>query len=270
MNFNVYVPSRGRARMDLQYTIKMFSPAVRAVTNLVVRPDEVEAYTPIAEQLGVKLVTRPEHCQNLSQTLDWIIHEHAFPGAPAIMLDDDLRFSVRIDEEDMTKTSLRLADQSDVDRILVELNDLVRDGYPMAGVSARFGNNNLTKSAVQYCGRQMQVHAVDPDYFRNNAIHPGKVVCKSDFFMTLSVLTSGSQNAIICWATVDQAKGSNSEGGVSVYRDFDTLNDGAETLRLFFPKYVKVVLKTTKWKGIDRPFSDVRISWRKAYEESEG
>lgn len=267
MTYQIYVPTRGRARLDLQYTVKMFPAAIRAMTNLVVRPDEAASYEPIAQQLGVGLVLRPETCANLSQTLEWIIHEHADPARTAIMLDDDLRFSVRIDQEDPTLTSLRAAEEDDVATILNTLDELVREGYPMAGVSARFGNNNK-KTFVEYCGRQMQVHAVDPAFFRKEDIRPSSVICKSDFFMTLSVLTAGEQNAIINWATVDQAKGSNAEGGVSVYRDFDTLNEGAERLRSFFPRYVSVVQKTTRWKGIDRPFNDVRIQWRKAFNEA--
>ena len=265
MSYRVYVPSRGRARRDLQYTLSMFSHEVLQKTYLVVRADEYQDYIETASKFpGLQLIQRPDTCTNLSQTLEWIIHEHAEPEHTAIMLDDDLRFSIRIDREDMRESSLRMADQEDVEEILEALDDLISDEVAMSGVSARFGNNNLTQE-INYCGRQMQVHAVDVNFFREKDIRPSKVICKSDFFMTLSVLTNGRENAVIGWATVDQAKGSNSEGGVSVYRNFEVLNEGAERLRAFFPDYVTVVEKTTKWKGIDRPFNDVRVAWKKAY-----
>lgn len=163
----------------------------------------------------------------------------------------------------MSNPKLRMASGSDVDEIMETLNELICEGYPMAGISARGGNNNH-KEEYSYATRQMQVHAVNPAYFIEHGISPAKVVTKSDFHMTLSVLKTGKENAVINWATVDQAKGSNSEGGVSAYRDLAALQQGAARLQELHPEHVTIVMKTVRWKGIDEPFPDVRISWKKA------
>ncbi len=262
MTYRIYIPTRGRARMDLQYTVKALGPESKKRASLVVRPDEVEKYAVVAEKFSIPLVVRPPECDNLSKTLDWIIHVHADPLETCILMDDDLRFSIRNDENEMGNTSLRMADGDDVDRICDDLDDLIGD-YPLAGISARFGNNNQTEKYA-FAVRQMQVHAVDPKFFRLHGIHPSDVITKSDFHMTLSVLETGHENALICYATVDQAKGSNSEGGVSSYRDINALNAGAQKLKELHPDFVTVVQKTIKWKGINEPFNDVRLAWKQA------
>ena len=178
-----------------------------------------------------------------------------------MILDDDLRFCVRKSTDDI---KLRQCEPEDIDALFQRIEQLL-DEYPMVGVSSREGNNHKI-DPLDFAARQMQVHAIRTDFFRKADIRPSTVVFKSDFFMTLSVLTRGQPNAIVSHWCVDQALGSNAPGGVSLYRTVEKMNEGAERLRQLFPDFVKIVEKPIVWKGMKGKFNDVRMQWKKAYE----
>lgn len=264
-DFEILIPSRGRAKPNLQYTIAQLSQQMRDRTKLVVRHDEATLYAPMAQSLGVGLLVRPESCINLSFTLDWLIHEYA-KTRYIVLCDDDIRFSFR---QDQTRSNQGKASLDEVDQIFERIGDLLVKGYPMVGLTARQGCNSQFPQIVKYGQRQMQLHAIDTEYFREKQIRPRDVTVKSDFHMTLSVLGSGAFNAVITNASVDQAKGSNAAGGVSSYRDLDTINKGAARLKELHPAFVNIVKKTTEWKGLGNVERDeVRIDWQRAKAKS--
>jgi hypothetical protein len=265
----IYIPSRGRADPRLQYTSRILNDA-GIVHYLVVRPDEMEAYQIMLnhhadEFRHTKLLDRPESCTNLSQTLSHLIRVSAGIGVNCLLLDDDLRFSRRISQKG---PELRKADPQDMPELIARLAALLDGDVKMAGISARTMNQNRYPDTVQYCGRQMQAHAIDTEFFVDEGIDPARVICKSDFHMTLCVLEAGYRNAIICDYTVDQASGSNAKGGVSTYRTAEVINEGAELLKQLHPDYVKIVEKATVWKGMSGIRKEVNIGWKKAYKEA--
>lgn len=267
----IYVCSRGRARRDVQYTIGFLIQAGVAA-NVVVPAAEADDYRRVYSQMTddptlVTVIARPETVTNLAQSIEHIIYDLAIDHN-AIIMDDDLKFSRRAHLPfSESRTELIPCGPKDLMNLMGRLSDLLTVG-PMAGVSARGGNNNR-KKALEPCSRQMQVHAIDTAWFRANDIRPSKVICKSDFFMTLSVLTRGEENNVLCEYAVDQAKASNAAGGVSIYRDMEMMNAAAHRLKELFPNYVKIVEKRVTWKGLDTGALDVQIQWKKAYKEAQ-
>lgn len=261
MNFEILIPTRGRAQKSLQYTVAQMGELLRSKTKLVVRVDEEVSYTQLANQLGVGIVVRPESCDNLSKTLDWLIHDYATTDY-IVLCDDDIRFSYR---QDPTRHNQGKASMGEVNLIFARIDNLIEKGYPMVGLTARMGCNSHFPSEVKYGQRQMQLHAVNVGFFREHQIRPKDVTVKSDFHMTLSVLEKGHFNAVICNASVDQGQGSNAPGGVSNYRTLDVINAGAARLKELHPKTVHIVQKDTEWKGVGNVVRDeVRMDWRAA------
>jgi hypothetical protein len=264
----IVIPSRGRADVNLQTTLMFLAEAKLDVT-IVVPANHHSAYVKelVQHYSDIKLgvVARPDTVTNLAQSLEWIIHEWSSATENLLILDDDLRFARRV-SEDFSVTGLRQSKPSDFPDLLQVINELLVE-YPMVGISAR-GGNQTRKSKREYATRQMQAHAIDVAYFRQQWIHPSAVICKSDFHMTLSVLESGVQNALICDFTVDQYRGTNADGGVSFYRTEDMMDEAAHRLKYLHPDYVEVVRKTVKWKGMEKHPLDVRIAWKRAYREA--
>lgn len=259
--YEVLIPSRGRPSANLQYTLAQMSAELRKNAKLVVRADEQAAYESLAQRLGVGVLVRPDTCDNLSKTLDWLIHDYATTDY-VVLCDDDIRFSFRRDPD---RSNQGKATLTEVDSIFKRLHALLDQGYPMAGLTARQGCNTQFPATVKFGQRQMQLHAINVGIFREKQIRPKDVTVKSDFHMTLSVLEAGHFNAVITNASVDQGKGSNAPGGVSTYRSLDVINAGAARLKELHPRYVNIVQKETEWKGIGNVVRDeVRLDWRAA------
>lgn len=265
-NLNVYITSRGRWTQDQLYTLKNLYPLVSEgiKINVVVPYDEYDKYYNYTKMLPqVNLIRRPESVVNLAQSIEYIIYHLAPHNSVAVIVDDDLRFCVR---KDPSGPGLRPCEDSDVIELFKRLRALFNDeNIAMAGVSARGGNNQKYPSTLAYCTRQMQLHAIDVDRFKQLNIRPSDVVCKSDFHMTLSVLEHGYKNAVIDDYALDNARGSNSSGGVSSYRTLEVSNAAAHRLKELHPNFVKIVEKPNQWKNMSGAQLDVQMSWKKAY-----
>lgn len=262
---NIYITSRGRWTRDQLYTLnnlkEMMDHADISV-QLIVPLNEYDNYVANAPA-GVIVHARPVEVTNLAQSIDYIIHDYAPSGSIAVVVDDDLRFCVR---KDPSAANLRPCEDPDIAVLFNRIQALFDDPTViMAGVSARGGNNQKYPSVLSYCTRQMQLHAIDVDMFRKLEIHPSDVVCKSDFHMTLSVLEHGYRNAVIDDYALDNARGSNSNGGVSSYRTLEVSNNAAQVLKDLHPDFVKIVEKKNQWKGMSGTQLDVQMAWKKAY-----
>lgn len=251
----VFIPTKGR--VNVQYTHDILSKTGVIEPIIVCPSDEAEAH--LAK--GRRVV--PFDHDYLSQSLDHCIHQLAVGCNRIILMDDDLRFSCRISPDDW---KLRMADPSDLVRLVEDIAANLGPEYPMIGVSARQNNNRMEDPHHALAMRQSQVHGIYVPFFKEHDIHPSDVVFKSDFYMTLRVLTAGKPNMVLTQFTVDQALQSNAPGGVSAYRTIDRMNEAAFALQNLFPDFVKIRDKTTKWRGLDATFKDVTIFWKRALE----
>jgi hypothetical protein len=236
----VYIPTKGRTQA--QPTRDSFPDDLKAVTLLVCPPEEVE----IHERLGRRAVACD--AKGISAVRQWIC-ENADTRA-AIMCDDDHKWFVRADPE---KYNLRPTTSREVGRLFSDIRSLLVTN-PLVGVSRRQHNNAHFPDLVKYVTRQCNVHGVDVEFLSKHDIRWDILPLMEDFHVTLSVLNLGVRNAMIVDRAWDQ-----------------TASNAARMLRDRWPEYVQLVKKTNKtgWDGMTTR-TDVRVSWKRAYEDGKG
>lgn len=255
----LYIHTYGR--VNNQQTLKTFSPALLERTFIVVQAREADAWKLRGVPEGARLLVLPPDIQTLSPTRQWILEHGAAQGYPYIcMMDDDLRFSHRLKE---TGTKLHASEKNDVERMFLQVHDLLEQNFLHVGISAREGNNHVSDSAVEVT-RMMRVLAYQPKKVLNLGCRFDRLRTKQDFDLTLQVLRLGFPNIVTYNFAQDQG-GSQAAGGCATYRTPQMMAEDAENLRALHPEFVKVVTKATKgaWGGGDRV--DVTIAWKKAY-----
>lgn len=183
-----------------------------------------------------------------------------------IVIDDDVRFYRRITPGDW---HLRDANWDDLQNLFKWIENLF---YAHGGVSAReFDNHGFWDrhpwKTYKLIGRCMRFHFYRSEICRQ-FINFTDIPAKQDFHFTLTMLENGYPNIINYEFAQGQQGGSNMEGGCSRYRDRNMLTKSALMLKELHPNFVTVVNKETKdaWGGGTR--KDVRIRWRKAFEDS--
>jgi hypothetical protein len=245
----ITIPTYGRANRQL--TLRKFPQAI-----LVVRPEEQHLYPERKWVLDDNL----EDKLGISATRDWII-ARAFPE-PVLMLDDDLKFDVRREDDPTKFREAYGVDYLEMTEALVDLSK----SYPHVSMSSRQGANRNTES-VLYNGRCMRVHLFSTLVLVHHRIvgyHPDAPFMR-DFYITLRLLTLGYTNAIVNDYVNDHPGSNVVPGGCTGQRTLELLKRSAEVLQSEFPDFVKIELKNTKgsWNGESR--YDVRIAWKKAY-----
>jgi len=259
VTIGVFIPTKGRINNQRFHDefIKHVPQDVRKHVWLVCPENELPGHRAHNRQaIGY------DH-ENLSQSMDYIIHELAGNmGYDYIaMMDDDSKFAVRISPD---AYNLRQADPEDFPLLLEKAEALLKE-EPLVGVTIRQNSQVMFPDEVVYCTRQNQVHFVDVKFFKEHDIHPGVVEMKADFYMTLSVLLLGRRNAVIADFTVDQYGTSNAPGGVSLYRSLERMNAAAYRIQELFPNFITLRQKNQVWPGFTEAHLDVTVSWKQAY-----
>ncbi len=254
----IYIPSLHR--MD-QRTWEALPREWRDKTTVVCHAKDVaplHAKYPLMDVLA-----QPASLKGIGPVRQWIVDNAKEPKL--VMIDDDLRFSVRISKKD---TKLKPADKSELSLMLqaVEVN---LDLYGHVAVSAREGNNRIPEHCTEI-GRPLRFLAYDVNAIRETGCRFDRIELMEDFDMTLQLLRRGYENLILWHWAHDQIGGSGAKGGCSEYRDGAMQAKAAHRLAELHPGFVKVVEKQTKtaWKGMGGTRTDVVISWKKAYQAS--
>ena len=241
-------------RHDRQITFNNLPPEIQAKVLFVVQDREKHLYP------GKKGVLLPPGIETIGQSRQFLVERF---HEPICMLDDDLEFAVRrVDDP----SKFRAPEPTDILHMF-DLLEAESENYRMVGVSAREGANRNTALNIEV-GRQMRIHVVDPFYFRKEGIRYDRVKVMEDFDAILQVLSKGEPNLILNGWVHNQG-GSNTEGGCSSYRTPEVQEESAKELAKLWPKYVQCVRKTTKesWGGGER--TDVRVQWKKCYEDAQ-
>lgn len=192
-----------------------------------------------------------------------------YPGDYHLVMDDDLRFSIRR-QDDPTKF-VNIETMDDEDRlghayaIVNEVTSLLDKGWVHGGMAARQGANRNTDQYLSVT-REMRFHFYNAPFIRQLGYDFRRVTIKQDLDFTLWMLRQGFPNILINQYVQDQ-DGNNKDGGCSRYRTDEVLTEGAYKLASLHPEFVKVVEKKPKtaWGGVPR--IDVDIQWKKAYKE---
>lgn len=249
----ILIPTYGRAFR--QTTFNNLPAELQEQTYLVVQDREKHLYK---DREIFKYIVLPPHIQTIGATRQLIIEKMR---GTICMLDDDLEFAIRREDD---RTKFRGVTDEDMLELFDQLQ-LESEVYPLVGISAREGANRNTDRILQ-CTRQMRAHVIDTEYFRKNGIRFDRVQLMEDFDVILQILSRGDANGVVNGWVTNQG-GSNTEGGCSEYRTPERQQEAANQLAKLWPGIVQCVRKSTKtsWGGAERV--DVRIQWKKCYEE---
>jgi hypothetical protein len=246
----IYITTYKRATD--QRTWHRLSPKLQKETVLSVDWEERDLYP------GYPIEVLPEGLHRLNAKRQYILQ--TAPATEIVLLDDDLQFYTRKQPGDW---HLRDSTLEDTDQMFATVFKELAGDFAHVGISAREGNNTVETDEA-YNGRMMRLLGYHLPTLRAVCTFP-LVDCMEDFHLTLQLLTHGISNCVhYGWA--QGQKNSNAPGGCSTYRTLEYQEERAKELATLFPDYVKLVRKTTKtaWGGGER--TDVRVSWKKAYE----
>jgi hypothetical protein len=274
----LYIPTRGR--IDYQHTMRNLPDVWKRKTIIVCPKEEVKAHKknwPMAT-----VIAQPIHVQNIAQKRAWIFKHANDNGIVKIMmLDDDLRFSVRIKtlkefkgyDHDKKKWKRRCAEQPGLHkltnvngedpRLMNTFNAIERmlDVYKHGGISTRFHNQEFgcefaLNGRVQYA---LAYHV--PTMLGRCKL--ARIGHREDFDYTLQLLCQGFENAVYCWTVVEQARGFGASGGMEGERTIARSNADAVRLAKLFPGIVTVTEKAYK---SSIPRKEVIVKWKQAIE----
>lgn len=252
----IYIPTIGR---EDQITLRCLPKALQKNAVLVVPPQELKDW----EAKGVPAIAHPKTCRTIGPVRQWIIDQHDDGkfGPFLIMLDDDLRFSVRR-EDDPTKFGVPT--DKDVIEGFKQVERALKK-YPHAALRHREMANEA--DPVEYCTRALRALAYNVRVMRKLKIRFDRTIVMEDFDVTLQLLKLGHPNVILSTLIQNQI-GSGAKGGCSTYRTMEKQAEGAKALAALHAPFVKVVEKETKgaWGGGKR--LDVQVAWKQAFKSS--
>lgn len=264
----IYVPSRSR-HTDMGNGVLRFStPGMRQSLNYVVPVEQREQYAQALSDAGIEDVGGVLACpeQGIAATRLWIgRHARELGQRKFLMLDDDIWFYVR---ESRSSVKLRKVEPCDMDQLLVYVDRLL-DAYGHVGISPRQGNDKLgvgNHELVAECCRTLRALAYRTEEFLS--VEHGRVQVMEDFDVNLQLLRKGIPNANIGFWAQDQRKGTAAPGGCSDYRDHQLQEAAAKRLAQLHPGYVRVRTKKNKSGGDFGHRTEVTISWKKAFLDS--
>jgi hypothetical protein len=253
----IFIPTYKRTRK--QRTWDGLPTFLKENTFLVCGEEEREEH----EKEGRQVLVHPEGMHRVAPKRQWIVENCR--EEKILMLDDDLSFRCRIEG------GYKLRDMGEEDfKKMIDRMERELDNYGAVGLSSQAGNNRSFPKDILSPSRMFTAYSLRTDILISNGIRFDDMEVMEDFHVTLSLLRKGIPNAVLqdwCWS---QPK-SNAEGGCSEYRTFEVQKKAAEELARIHSPYVQVVKKESKsWgNGLETRY-DVRVSWKKAYEDSRG
>lgn len=253
---DIVIPSLGR--WTRQPTLNALKAAgIRPF--LVVQAHEWEHYAGAFNGRDVELIGLPKAITTISTTRQWVLENVGNGGQSLIMVDDDLAFYKRRDDD---RTKLRDITPTELSAAFWHMHSCLGQ-YGHVGFAAREGaNRNTDHHALNT--RIMRVLGYHRPTLKRLNLRFDDVELMEDFHVALSLLEAGVPNLVLNDYAHNQ-DGSNVAGGCSVFRTLERHGAAAQKLADLHPNFVTVVEKTTKgaWGGGTR--KDVMIQWKKAY-----
>lgn len=251
---DVVIPTYGRPQLDRQHTLRALM-AEGVLPILVVQHREHTQYSWYTGPVHVL----PPAIQTVAPTRDYLIHAPVWTADHVVMLDDDLHFFARREDD---RTKFRSLRPGELPRMLDQV-DAMLGIHPHVGIAPREGGNRQTEHHLLNT-RIMRVLGYNRPYLRQHNITFAPMPVMEDFHVSLQILKLGKDTLVLNNWCNNQAEGSDAAGGCSTYRTPALQADAAHLLAGLHQPYVKVVEKATKtaWGGGTR--TDVTIQWKKA------
>lgn len=264
---NIYIPSMGRSSRCL--TLETLGPLVLArwPVVLVVPTAEAGAYKALeARYRGLRVMACP--AKGIALTRQWCgLHaaaQHREGLSKFLMIDDDLRFSRRIEDDKPSLVPSTPEDCLD----MIEAVEKMLTRFKHVTCAARGGSNNLNQEKpspfgpVKVCVRPLRMLAYQTDYF--NECKHGRVEIMEDFDVTLQLISQGYDNVELRRWTHDQSQ-TQAAGGCSSYRTHALHEANVRKMqRLWGERIVELRTKVNKTGGEFGTRLEATIYWKKA------
>ena len=248
----IIIPTKGRRNNQL--TLRNLPKDLQLVTT-VVCPYKEAVY--IKEDFPhVEVVRQPEEIQTIAEKRKWIVD--GATDDKIVMLDDDLRFAVRREDN---PGLFRQAAPHDILKAFAELQNLLGPETPHAGFAVRGSGigDAAKRGGWQTTGKRMMYSlGYHVPTVKAHAIF-GRINTREDMDITLQLLLKGFPNAVNFSFVTDQA--AFKPGGCSEERTVEKSNLDALKLAEFFPNYVRVSEKDYK---ASVPRLEVVVQWQQA------
>ncbi len=243
----IIIPTKGRVKQQL--TLQNLPPELQAQTVLVCPEIEVSSLKTefrfwMRQPTGTAIWAQPAEIKTIAQKRHWILKACNDLGwTKIVMLDDDLRFAVRREDD---PGLFRAAVNQDIIDAFMQLESVLGSDTPHAGFSARGGgiSDTAKQGGWQAGKRMMYVLGYHVPTVLQEAIH-GRISTHEDMDVCLQLLVKGFPNSVNFSFVVDQKFGN--KGGCTDERTLEQNNADSYQLALWFPDYVKA--KEKEYKG---------------------
>lgn len=252
----IVIPTKGRIANQL--TLENLPPDLYVRTILVCPSNERFWLSQRHPHIG-GVVVQPDDEMGIAFKRKWIVE--TCEEDKIVMLDDDLRFAVRRDDN---RGLFRKATAEDILRAFEELDNRLSPEIPHAGFSVRGSGIGASakEGGWQTTGKRM-IYTLG--YYLpivKKEVEFGRILSHEDMDITLQLLSKGYPNAVNFSFVVDQKFGN--PGGCSQERKISDANDDCMLLAHYFPSYVSVDEKTYT----NSPSRlETRCSWMKCLED---
>jgi hypothetical protein len=260
MKIKIYINSSKRP--DNVRTLRQLPPSWKRITQIVTPIEQAKAYAP----LGWPVLPVPDEVPRyLSSQRQWVMEnadcDYVF------FMDDDLDFSYRLPGV----TNLKKSGPKEMGDMLAEVMVTMKT-FPLVGISTRFGNNHILTDHDDI-NRVTRCYCVDKKTFSKVGctFAPYEPFAMQDFHVALCFLEKGYPDRIL-YTYAQGDPGSNTPGGCSDYRTYETHQKAARYLVAHHPESVQLRAKKTEggWDGFKSVGgevfrTDVVVSWKKAY-----
>ena len=252
----IVVTSRERAtRCRL---LKYLPKEILERTVMVVHKRERKEYERLAERHNLRGVACHKH-EMLGSIRQWVVDKTTKPKL--VLLDDDIQFYVRRPGE----PRLINADDAEVVKMFLAIGKRL-DTYAHVGISAREGNNRGPDDWVDTT-RMLRILCYDTAILQAEACF-NRIEIMSDFDVTLQLLRAGFANTLSYhWA--QGQPGTQAPGGCTAYRTVELHRKTCHELMMLHPGFVRLREKENRTGGEFGKRTEVTMSWKKAYEESQ-
>lgn len=252
----IYVPTKGRIKGQL--TVQNLPKDIHK--HVVIVCPSNERFWHEQNHPGVEVVVQGNDEFNISEKRAWILNFANERGEETlVMLDDDLRFAVRRDDD---PTKFRKAESEDIIFAFMEMSLFLTKDVPHAGFSARGSGigEAAQRGGWQEGKRMMYVLGYHVPTVLREAVH-GRLSTHEDMDVCLQLLTKGYPNLVNFTFVVDQKFGN--PGGCTKERTLEINNADSLKLAELHPGFVRTTEKT--YVGSPNRV-EVVCSWLKALE----
>ena len=227
----IYIPTRGRVKNQL--TLENLPPELYVETTIVCPQSEVPFHKMNHPHVG-EVLAQPDEIKFIADKRKWIVD--ICPEDKIVMLDDDLRFAVRREDDPVL---FRKAEPADVIQAFKELEEILSEETPHAGFAVRgMGiGEGAQRGGWQTAKRSIYSLAYYLPIVRFWAEF-GRIRIREDIDITLQLLSMGFPNKINHSFVTDQKAFCPGGGDSPDERTVEISNNAARQLQEFHPGYV--------------------------------